>query len=128
MLAAPGGRSYHVVSVRELVGQAQSKHTSVVQRPATFLMKIAISSFSMVPEPSLSNSLKHCSKSSSENSPESFISERVFCTNFLVSSLSREPELSLSYSAQMSSTHFLITASMSAICSFLVLKYNYSPC
>merc|ERR1740117_941829 len=49
-----------------------------VQRPATFLMKMAISSFSMVPEPSLSNSLKQASKSSSENSPESFISERVF--------------------------------------------------
>merc|ERR1712048_977443 len=85
------------------------------QRPATFLMKMAISSFSMVPEPSLSNSLKQASKSVSLNSPESFISERVFWTNFLVSSLSREPELSLSYSAQMSSTHFLITASMSAI-------------
>jgi len=38
---------------------------SVVQRPATFLMKMAISSFSMVPEPSLSNSLKQASKSSS---------------------------------------------------------------
>merc|ERR1712014_530314 len=96
--------------------------------PATFLIKIAISSFSIVPDLSLSNSAKQASKSSSENSPpsEPSMSQRVFFTNAFVSSLSRAPELSLSYSAQMSSTHFLITASMfPLICKFYI---QLSPC
>src|SRR5439155_21119017 len=59
------------------------------QSPATFLMKTFISSLEMVPLPSLSNSLKHASKSASENSPFSPISESVFFTNAFVSFLSR---------------------------------------
>ena len=85
------------------------------QRPATCLMNCTISPFSMVPELSLSNSRKHWSKSSSLKPAPSAMSESVSCTKRLVSYLSRKPLPSSSYLFQISSTHFAMTASISAL-------------
>ena len=80
--------------IKGILAEMKSKDNHLLVRcahsiPATFLMKAAISSFSMVPLPSLSNSLKVSSKSWSSMLALSFISERVFLTKALVSSLSR---------------------------------------
>merc|ERR1719446_894085 len=64
--------------------------------PRSCLMKTTISFFSTVPEPSLSKVEKTSSKASSENSSPDPRLPRVSCTNFLVSSLSRAPDLSTS--------------------------------
>merc|ERR1712167_251388 len=66
------------------------------QFPRSCLMNTAISFFSTVPELSLSKVLKTSSKASSENSSPDPRLPRVSCTNFLVSCLSRAPDLSTS--------------------------------
>merc|ERR1719231_2050648 len=72
-------------------------HTERAQLPPrSCLMKTTISFFSTVPELSLSNVEKTSSNASSENSSPDPRLPRVSWTNFLVSSLSRAPDLSTS--------------------------------
>ena len=88
------------------------KSQLLLLKPATYLMNWIISFFSIVPEPSLANSLKHWLNSLSKKLAPSAMSGRVSMTNALVSFLSRYPELYLSYLHHISSTPFAITASI----------------
>ena len=90
--------------------------------PMTFLIISTISSCSMAPELSMSSTLKHASKSSSRTSSfffsswftisDSCISSMVFRKNYIVSSRSRVPFLSVSKSVHKPLTMASITASI----------------
>merc|ERR1712100_693947 len=71
------------------------------QPPSNCLMKTTISSFSIVPELSLSKVPKTSSNASCENSSPEPRLPSVSWTNFFVSSLSSAPDLSTSYVSQI---------------------------
>ena len=101
----------------------------VYHSPVMFRIKAIISCFSIVPEPSSSNSMKHYSNSSSLIPfPPVPMSPKVFLTNWRVSSLSRDPELSSSYSCQISCTHLAMTTSMSEVRFRFLLRWRLRWC
>merc|ERR1712100_414758 len=105
---APSNCTTTVLVAREMCSGAELLRAGIIalngpsgkcwldQPPSNCLMKTTISSFSIVPELSLSNVPKTSSKASCENSSPEPRLPSVSCTNFLVSSLSRAQDLSTS--------------------------------